>query len=69
VTEADRVKFGRILDQEEDSFGFEYEDTLGRKEQMRLDARTYEGAIREARAYLGIREDDRDEDGDRWSVE
>jgi hypothetical protein len=47
----------------------EYEDTLGRKSRMRLDASTYLSAIREARSYLGINPDDRDEAGDQWAVE
>ena len=36
---------------------------------MRLDAFTYEKAIREARTYLGINGDDLDEAGDKWTVE
>ena len=69
VTEASRIKSGRILDEEDESFSLEYDDTRGQKNQMRLDALTYEGAIREARSYLGIGDDDRDEDGDLWAVE
>jgi hypothetical protein len=64
-----RAKIGRILDDDEEGFGFEYDDTLGRKNTMRLDALTYEGAIREARLYLGIQPDDRDADGSRWEIE
>ena len=67
--EAARVKVARILEEEEDGFGLEYDNTRGQKHTMRLDALTYEGAIREARSYLGIAEDDRDEDGDCWTVE
>jgi hypothetical protein len=69
LSEVSPVKVGRILDEEEGGFGFEYDDTRGQKNTMRLDALTYEGAIREARSYLGIGEDDQDEDGDRWAVE
>lgn len=63
------VKIGRILDEDGGYFGFEYDDTRGRKNRMRLDALTYEGAIREARSYLGIEANDCDADGDRWAVE
>ena len=57
------------MDQGRDQFALEYEDTLGRKNQMRLDAATYERAIREAKSYLGINEHDHDEAGDQWTVE
>lgn len=63
------MKRATILDQGGDQFALEYENTLGRKNQMRLDAATYEKAIREARSYLGINQDDRDEAGDQWTVE
>jgi hypothetical protein len=63
------VKRATILDEGRDQFALEYENTLGRKNQMRLDAFTYERAIREARTFLGIGEDDRDEAGDQWTVE
>lgn len=69
VTEASPVKFGKILDEEDGGFGFEYDDTRGQKNTMRLDALTYEGAVREARSFLGIQEDDHDADGDLWAVE
>ncbi|MBI1840242.1 MAG: hypothetical protein HYR88_05250 [Verrucomicrobia bacterium] len=63
------MKRATVLDEGPDEFALEYEDTLGRKNQMRLDAATYEGALREARSYLGIGLDDLDEAGDRWTVE
>jgi len=63
------VKVGRILDDNSGGFGLEYDDTRGQKNTMRLDALTYEGAVREARSFLGIRQDDYDEDGDRWALE
>ncbi len=69
ATEASPVKVGRILDEIGGGFGFEYDNTRGQKNTMRLDAFTYEGAIREARSFLGIRDDDHDADGDRWTVE
>jgi len=63
------MKRATILDQGPEQFALEYEDTLGRTNQMRLDAFTYERAIREARSYLGINGDDLDEAGDQWTVE
>ena len=60
------VKVALILDEAHGTFGLEYDDTRGRKQTMRLDALTYEGALREARSFLGIQETDRDEAGDRW---
>ncbi|PYM15673.1 MAG: hypothetical protein DME18_03700 [Verrucomicrobia bacterium] len=50
------MKIARILDQDHDTFGLEYEDTRGAKNTMRLDALTYGKAIREAKSFLGIDE-------------
>lgn len=69
ASETSPVKFGRILDEEEGEFTLEYDDTRGQKNTMRLDALTYEGAVREARSFLGIRSDGHDEAGDLWAVE
>jgi hypothetical protein len=63
------MKIARILDQELDTFGLEYDDTRGTKNRMRLDSLTYEKAIQEARLYLGINDDNKDPDGDLWEVE
>ena len=63
------MKTATILDQEHDTFGLEYDDTRGTKNRMRLDSLTYEKAIQEAKAYLGISEDNQDVDGDVWVVE
>ena len=63
------MKRATISEQNAGQFTLEYEDTLGRQNQMRLDAGTYERAIREARSYLGIKPDDQDEAGDQWAVE
>ena len=63
------MKRATILDQGREQFALEYEDTLGRTNQMRLDAFTYKRAIREARSFLGINGDDLDEAGDQWTVE
>jgi len=63
------MKLATILNESYDQFALEYEDTLGRKNRMRLDACTYPNALREARSFLGINPDDRDEAGDQWAVE
>ena len=63
------MKRATIVDQGRDQFALEYENTLGRTNHMRLDALTYERAILEARFFLGIGEDNRDEAGDQWTVE
>jgi hypothetical protein len=63
------MKHATILDEGPGRFALEYDNTVGKKHQMRLDAATYERAIREARAFLGINEVDLDEAGDGWTVE
>ena len=63
------MKIARILDQAHDTFGLEYDDTRGTKNTMRLDALTYEKAIREAKSFLGINSDNYDADGQLWEVE
>ena len=63
------MKIAKVLDREHESFALEYDDTRGTKNMMRLDALTYERAIREAKAFLGIDDDNRDADGDLWQVE
>ena len=63
------MKTARILDQENDTFDLEYDDTRGTKNRMRLDSLTYEKAIQEAKSYLGISEDNQDVAGDVWEVE
>ena len=63
------MKRAKILDEENDTFGLEYDDTRGTKNRMRLDALTYEKAIQEAKLYLGINEDNKDADGTLWEVE
>jgi hypothetical protein len=62
------VKVAIILDQAQGTFGLEYDDTRGKKHTMRLDAQTYDGALREAKSFLGIQKDDRDEAGDQWTI-
>jgi len=63
------MKIARILDEADGTFLLEYDNTLGRKHTMRLEALTYPGAVREAKAYLGIGEDQRDAEGSPWDVE
>jgi hypothetical protein len=63
------MKIARILDQESGAFGLEYDNTIGKKNTTRLDALTYERAIREAKSFLGIDANDHDEDGALWHVE
>jgi hypothetical protein len=62
------MKRAMILDQERGTFGLEYDNTLGQKNTMRLDATTYEKAIREAKSFLEINEEDHDPDGDQWEI-
>ncbi len=63
------MKIARIQDEPGGMFRLEYDDTLGRKQNSRLDAITYEQAVREARSYLEIGEDDRDSAGVQWDIE
>ena len=63
------MKNARILDEPGGTFRLEYDDTLGHKQNNRLDAMTYEQALREARSYLEIGEDDRDPEGSQWDIE
>ena len=63
------MKLAIIVDEGPEQFALEYQDTLGRKSRMRLDATTYERAIREARDFLSISPENVDEAGDQWVVE
>jgi hypothetical protein len=63
------MKIARILDQNSGAFGLEYDNTLGKKNTMRLEALTYEKAIREAKSFLSIRADDHDAEGTLWDIE
>ena len=47
----------------------EYDNNVGRRNTMRLDARTYEKAVNEARLFLEINQEDIDPDGTNWEVE
>jgi hypothetical protein len=63
------MKIARILDEAGGTFRVEYDDTLGHKRNTRLEAVSYEHALREARSYLEIGDDDRDSDGTQWDIE
>ena len=63
------MKIARILDGPGGTFRLEYDDTRGRKQNTRLEAMTYEQALREARSYLEIGDDDRDSEGTQWDIE
>jgi hypothetical protein len=63
------MKAARILDWEDDVFGLEYDNNLGQRNTMRLDAVTYEKAVREAKSYLGINRENLDEAGTVWEIE
>ena len=63
------MKAARILDWEDDVFGLEYDNNLGQRNTMRLDAGTYEKAVREAKSYLGINTENLDEAGTLWEIE
>ena len=63
------MKIARILDEPGGTFRLEYDDTLGQKKNTRLDAMSYEQALREARSYLEIGEGDCDAEGAQWDIE
>jgi hypothetical protein len=63
------VKLARVVDEEDDSFALEYENTLGKKNVMRLEAFSYEQAVREAKSFLEISADGRDANGIHWDLE
>ena len=63
------MNIARILDEPDGAFRLEYDNTLGHKQNMRLEATSYEIALREAKAYLEISEDDRDPQGTHWNIE
>lgn len=63
------MKIGRILDLPHGAFGLEYDNTIGKKHTMRLEALTYERALWEARSFLGINADGQDTDGHLWELE
>jgi len=64
-----KMKIARIFDQDAETFGLEYDNTVGKKNSMRLEATTYEGAIREAKSFLGINAENTDDEGALWELE
>jgi len=62
------MKRAVILYEEDDAFSVEYDNTIGSKNTMRLEAATYEEAILEIKSFLGITED-RDEHGTVWEID
>jgi hypothetical protein len=62
------MKRAVILYEEDDSFGVEYDNTIGSRNTMRLEATSYEDAILEIKSFLGITED-RDEHGTVWEID
>ena len=69
ATPVEVAKIARILEESDGVFSLEYENTRREKNTMSLDAVSYQRALREARSYLGIREDNRDDDGALWDIE
>jgi len=63
------TKIAQIIDLPGDRFRLEYEDTLGRKNSMRLEASTYDSALQEARTFLEINELNLDVDGNIWEMQ
>ena len=63
------MKIARILDEPGGTFRVEYDNARGNKPNTRLEAMTYERALREARSYLEIGDDDRDPEGTQWDIE
>lgn len=63
------MKTAIIRDQDDDSFVLEYDNNLGKKNTMRLDAATYERAVREAKSFLGINQENVDADGTLWAID
>ena len=62
------IKRAVILYEDDESFGVEYDNTIGSRNTMRLDATNYEEAILEIKSFLGIT-DDRDEHGTLWEID
>jgi len=68
-TDLDRpVKRVTITEDDDGAFVAEYDNSLGAKNAMRLEASTYEEAVDEIKEYLGIT-DDRDGDGNTWEID
>lgn len=62
----DMLKTAIILEGDDDAFLLEYDNNLGQKNTMRLDAVNYHGAVHEAKSYLGVNDENLDGDGTEW---
>jgi hypothetical protein len=63
------MKIARILDEPGGTFRLEYDNARGCDQSTRLNALSYEQALREAKGYLEIGDDDRDPEGAQWDIE
>ena len=63
------MKTAIILDEEDEGFLLEYDNNLGKKNTMRLEAANYPGAVREAKSFLGIDDENLDGDGTEWKID
>lgn len=62
-----KLKRAIILDEDE-GFIVEYDNNIGTRNIMRLEAASYDDAIEEIKSFLGIN-GDLDEQGNRWEIE
>ena len=63
------MKTGLILDEDSNGyFALEFENGRGATTTMRLEANSYEQAVREAKTFLGIKQNNHDEDGTLWDI-
>ena len=63
------MKIARILDERGGTLRLEYDNARGQKQSTRLEAVTYEQALREAKGYLEIGDDNLDPEGAQWDIE
>ena len=63
------MKTAIITDEEDESFLLEYDNNLGKKNTMRLDAANYPAAVQEAKTFLGIDDENLDGDGIEWKID
>jgi hypothetical protein len=63
------MKIAGMLDEGGGNFRLEYDHARGHEQNTRHDAMTYEQALREAKGYLEIGDDDRDPEGAQWDIE
>lgn len=63
------TRIARVMDGPNGTFGLEYDNTRGEKNRMLLDALTYDGALLEAKSFLGIDGENLDEENVLWDIE